>query len=437
MIRTIVASTMLHVVTSSLGPVALYNALSPLNLTLTSPGGETYEMLPYNDFKLITPTGNLTYGYFNDYLAFDNVYTYHLYTNGTADADCVNGRLADVTILCGQTNMIPAVIESPECEFHALLYTPWACGIDYTVGNENVAASPSPSQSRTPSGTGTSTSSPIAFVTAFLSQSNTPSSTPSTSPLYMITAWPTTSPLHVSPTSSPLFFLTPYPSYDPNNGTVAGILIAPSQGGTTSTILGGVAVGGVALGAIGFIIKHFKNGGTVGGLFKIALANKDKIQATLSQVPGAGAALNKVMNDPNAKKLMAIAQNPNSAIDQLAIPDQFKQSLRSVVPTSQEDLMKIMQDPSLLKSRVTSTLPPEMQQLANKLMEARSANQPIPIGSEISSASVPSTDDMKKMLEMFQQGQTVIQEKKETIIPIVPTAPVVSVQPVIQQTNIL
>jgi hypothetical protein len=437
MLRSVFLTGLVNLVSSALGPNALYQALSPLTLTLTSPGGETYDFLPYNKFKLIAPTSNITYGYFTNYVAFDNVYNYHLYTNGTADADCINGRLVDVSILCGQTNMIPAVIESPECEFHALLYTPWACGIDFTVGNENIPASPSPSQTRTPSGTATSTSSPIAFITAFLSQSNTPTPTPSTSPLFMITAWSTTSPLYVSPTSSPLFFLTPYPSYDPNNGTVAGIIVAPTTSGTASTILGGVAVGGVALGAIGFIIKHFKNGGTIGGLLKIAIANKDKIQATLSQVPGAGSALNKVMNDPNAKKLMNIAQNPNGTIDQFAIPDQFKQTIKSVIPNSQDDLIRIMQDPSLLKTKVTSNLPPEMQQLANKLMETRSANQIIPTGSEITSTSIPSTEDMKKMLEMFQQTQTIIQEKKDTIIPITPTVPTISVQPVVQQTNIL
>jgi hypothetical protein len=138
----------------------------------------------------------------------------------------------------------------------------------------------------------------------------------------------------------------------------------------TSTILGGVAVGGVGIAAIGFIIKHFKNGGTVGGLFKIAMANKDKIQSTLGQIPGANAALNKVMNDPNAKKLMSMAQNPNGAIDGLQIPDFMKQSMKSVVPTSQEELLKMMQDPAALKSKLTSAiptniaLPPELQQLA-------------------------------------------------------------------------
>lgn len=425
MLRSVFLTGLVNLVSSAVGPNALYQALSPLTLTLTSPGGETYEFLPYNEFKLIAPTGNITYGYFSNYVAFDNVYSYQLYINGASDADCTNGRLVDVSILCGQTNMIPAVIESPECEFHALLYTPWACGIDFTVGNENALASSSPSQTRTSSVTPSGTTSPVAFVTAFISQSNTQTSTPSTSPLYMITAWSTTSPINVSPTSSPLFFLTPYPSYDPNNGTVAGIIVTPSQSGTTSTVLGGVAVGGVALGAIGFIIKHFKNGGTIGGLLKIAIANKDKIQATLSQVPGANVALNRVMNDPNAKKLMNIAQNPNSVVDHLAIPDQFKQTLKTVIPNSQEDLMKMMQDPSIIKTKVTSALSPQMQEMANKIMEARSENI-IP-----SETSVPSTEDMKKMLEMLQQT---IQEKKETIIPITPT---ITVQPVIQQNNIL
>jgi hypothetical protein len=384
MIRSLLAAATLHIASSSLGPTALYQALSPLTLSLVSPGGSDtniYEITPYNEFKTITSSGNITYGYFSSYEDVDNYYKYHLYVNGTVDTDCASGRLVDVTILCGQTHMIPAVIESPECEFHTILYSPWACGIDFMVGNENAAASSTPSPTRTPSGTGTGTPSPMVFATVFPSQSQTSTSTPSTTPLFMITAYPTISPINVSPTSSPLFYLTPYASYDPNANLTAGIVIAPSAGSTTSTILGAVAVGGVALGAIGFIIRHFKNGGTVGGLFKIALQNKDKIQATLAKVPGANAALNNVMNDPNAKKLMSMAQNPNGAIDDLQIPDFMKQSMKSVVPTSQDELLKLMQNPELLKNKLTQAiptnvaLPAELQQLAASV--GLDKNQPI------------------------------------------------------------
>jgi hypothetical protein len=358
MIRSILAANLVYTAFASMGPQALYQALSPLTLTLVSPGSDnTYEIKPYNEFKAITSNGNITFGYFSDYIAFDNAYNYHLYVNGTADADCTSGRLIDVSILCGQTHMIPAVIESPECEYHSILYSPWACGIDFTVGNENASASATPSPTRTPSGTGTGTPSAIAFATVFPSASQTATSTPSSSPLFMITAYPTTSPVNVSPTSSPLFYLTPYASYDPNANVTAAVVVAPSQGGMASTIMGAVAVGGVALGAIGFIIRHFKNGGTVGGLFKIAMANKDKIQSTIGQIPGANAALNKVMNDPNAKKLLTMAQNPNGAIDSLQIPDALKQSMKSAFPTSQEELLKLMQDPNALRSKLTGAIP--------------------------------------------------------------------------------
>jgi hypothetical protein len=373
MIRSLLAATSLQIASSSFGPQALYKSLSPLTLSLVSPGGidtNIYEIIPYNEFKAITSSGSVTYGYFKDYVIFNNKYNYHLYVNGTVDADCVSGRLVDVTILCGQTHMIPAVIESPECEFHTILYSPWACGIDFLVGNENASASASPSPTRTPSGTGTGTPSPLAFATVFPSESQTSTSTLSTTPLFMITSYPTTSPINVSPTSSPLFYLTPYASYDPNANLTAGVIVAPSQSGTTSTILGAVAVGGVALGAIGYIIKHFKNGGTVGGLFKVAMPNKDKIQSTLAKVPGANAALNTVMNDPNAKKLMSMAQNPNGAIDSLQIPDFMKQSMKSTLPISQEELLQLMQNPELVKNKLTQavptnvTLPSQLEQLA-------------------------------------------------------------------------
>lgn len=373
MIRSILTTSLAQITLASFGPHALYQALSPLTLTFVNPGSEnTYEITPYNEFKAFTPSGNFTYGYYSDYVIFDNKYNYHLYVNGTVDADCMNGRLVDVSIGCGLTHTLPAVLESPECEFHSILFSPWACGIDFTIGNENALASASPSPTRTPSSTGTGTSSPLGFATVFPSESQTATSTPTSSPLFMITSWPTTSPINVSPTSSPLFFLTPYPSYNPNNAT-AGFVLASSQGGMISTILGGVAVGGVVIGAIGFIINHFKNGGTVGGLFKIAMANKDKIQATIGQIPGANAALNKVMNDPNAMKLLSIAQNPNSAIDSLQIPDALKQSMKSAMPTSQEELLRLMQDPNALRSKLTSAipnniaLPAELQQFATSV----------------------------------------------------------------------
>lgn len=376
MIRSLLAAATLQIASSLVGPTALYQALSPLTLSLVSPGGSDtniYEITPYNEFKAITASGNITYGYFSDYVIFNNRYNYHLYINGTIDTDCLSGRLVDVSILCGQTHMIPAIIESPECEFHTILYSPWACGIDFLVGNENASASATPSATRTPSGTDTGTPSPLGFATVFPSQSQTSTSSPSTTPLFMITAWPTTSPINVSPTSSPLFFLTPYPSYDPNANLTAAVVVAPSVSGTTSTILGAVAVGGVALGAIGFIIKHFKNGGTVGGLFKAALQNKDKIQATLAKVSGANSALNKVLNDPNAKKLMSIAQNPNGAIDGLQIPDFMKQSIKSTLPTSQEELLQLMQNPELLKNKLAQAvptnvvLPEQLQQLTSSV----------------------------------------------------------------------
>jgi hypothetical protein len=84
-------------------------------------------------------------------------------------------------------------------------------------------------------------------------------------PLFMITAWPSPSPINVSATSTPLYYMTAYPSYNPNNSSGLDMLSgligqAPSS---VATILGAVAVGIAGVGALGFAVNYLRKGGSI------------------------------------------------------------------------------------------------------------------------------------------------------------------------------
>jgi hypothetical protein len=204
------------------------------------------------------------------------------------------------------------------------------------VGQEGASASQTPTPSP----------SPIGVFTMFPSATATATGTPTTSPLFMITAWPTPSPANVSATSTPLFYWTPYPSYDPNNGTLPFVGLLSGATGTTATILGGVAVGGIALVGVMFAVKHFRSGGSIKDLLSIFMKNRHKLNSVLSKVPGVPDSVKKAIADPNsvlspdARKMLSIASNPHSAIDKLDLPESVKAEMKKHVPTGPDALLK-------------------------------------------------------------------------------------------------
>lgn len=341
-----------------LGPDSLYQSLSPLTLFVESPSGFRYRVEPYNEVTQLG-TQNLSCGTFQTYSSVNGLYAYHQYSGGSTASGC-SPRAFQLTLACnGGSNSVTMgpVTESPACTYHGTLYTPEACGVNFAVGQEtaSVSETPTPTVSRTASASltasGSATSTPMYFVTLF--PTRTPSSlpTPSATPLFMVTAWPTTSPQNVSPSSTPMYFMTAYPTNDPNNGTLAGGL--GTAGGNTATILGGVAVAGVAAGGVAYVVKHFRSGGSVKSLIGVVLKNRSKIANTLKDLPLPDSVKTKMMNaesliPDSAKDLMKAAKSPQDLINNLPIPEELKSHLKRKAGNinMEEKLMKMLQDAS-------------------------------------------------------------------------------------------
>lgn len=337
-------------ISANIGPQVAYQRLSSQVFYLSDSGGTQLEIKPYNEIKQIG-VSNISLGLFQTYVDNSNIYTYQSYTGGSNTNGCTP-RSFDLTLGCSATTYLGTVTESPPCNYYADLFTPLACGIDYNVGQELASASTTPtptpsisySSSQTPSISLSST--PLYFVTLFPSASQTMTSSPSTTPLFMVSAWPTTSPVNVSATSTPLYFLTPYPSYNPNNGSAIGFLTG--QTGTTGLIMGAVAVAMVGGGAIFFVIKHFRSGGTIGGLASIVIKNKDKIMKTVDGLPVPDSVKSMAHKADNlvTKNAKNISDTVNKTLDDSILPEDLKRSVKKIVPKSADELAQIAEDPT-------------------------------------------------------------------------------------------
>jgi hypothetical protein len=178
--------------------------------------------------------------------------------------------------------------------------------------------------------------------------------------------------------------MTPYPSYDPTNGTGLSALLAQLPGGSnTATILGGVAVGLAGIGAIGFAVNYMRKGGTLKGLFGLAMANADKAKGLINDLP-LTAEQKAALNNPTsllpaeAQALVANVQNPQNLINQLPVSDAVKQQISQVVPTSAEEVLAAIQDPEALKAQVQALVQAQVlaqvQQLQAQVSEIQPAN---------------------------------------------------------------
>jgi hypothetical protein len=214
----------------------------------------------------------------------------------------------------------------------------------------------------------------------------------------MITAWPTPSPVNVSATSTPLYYMTAYPSYNPNNSTEGVGSILSSVPSSTATILGGVAVGLVGLGAVGFAINHFRKGGSVAGLIGMAQENKAKAMSLVNQLPISQDLKNKLEHPesflpPDAQHAIEVAKeaaaNPQSLVNLLPVSDDIKEKLNTIIPTSGEELLAQLQDPEALKAHIQAQV---QEQLQSHVQAALSQIQlQIPVVQQIVEAAVPAT----------------------------------------------
>jgi len=391
-----------------IGPQALYNLLN--GQTFNPPG---YTIVMYQSCMQNQNAGNPC-GSFSTYQTSNGVYTQQLYGPAAAvSATC--SRTFYLTLACGSTTSMSGVNENPTCVYSATLTLPQACGIDFTVGNEAasvsgtaVPATPSstrtitwsptqtytgtetisPTQSQTATasftytgsgtqsqtatasftytGSGTSsvavTPTKIYDITLIPSQTVTPSVAATTTPLFMITAWSTPSPVNVSATSSPRFMMTAYPTNSSGaaGGTTLLENLGVAPGSSTATILGGVAVGAIALAGVAYAIYHFRKGGTVGGLVDKIKENKDKIAGAIESVvpmtEEQKAKLHAAVNDPTSlmptsvQRVVEVAKNAEQykqqAIASLPISDAQKAQLTSAVNSVQEKVVtRVMQSP--------------------------------------------------------------------------------------------
>jgi len=360
-------------VMAGVGPQALYQLLN--GQTFNPPG---YTIVMYQSCMQNQNAGNPC-GSFSTYQSSGGQYSYQLY-GPEAPVSTTCSRTFHLTLACGATMSMSGVNENPTCVYSATLTLPQVCGIDMTVGNEAasvsgtaVPATPSGTKTATISGTQTQTSSytgtssysqtisgtqsgtpsqtatstPLFEITPYPSKSVTPSIPVTTTPLFMITAWPTVSPVNVSASTSPLFMYTAYPSYVPNASVVPPVASEPLS--PTATILGGVAVGLVGLIAVGFVVNHFRKGGTVAGLVKEVQSKKEEIKKVASMLPLSEeqkAKLDKAIADPSSllpveaqKMVESVKQVKEQVVDALPISKEQKAQLNTVIDSLPQKLV--------------------------------------------------------------------------------------------------
>jgi len=274
------------------GPSALYTLLN--GQTFNPPG---YTIVMYQSCMQNQNAGNPC-GSFTRYESSNGQYTYQLY-GPEAPVSSTCSRTFKLTLACGPTMVMSGVNENPTCVYSATLTLPQVCGVNMAVGQEAASVSPTvaPAASTTSTQTITATmnasatSTPLYQViySAFPSTTSTQTLTASSTPLYMITAWPTTSPVNVSATSTPLYYYTAYPSVKSNSTEEGGLLglasSLTSSSSSTSIIIGSVALGIVGIGAIGAGIAYMRNGGSVKGLMAKVEANKGAISQFTNALP--------------------------------------------------------------------------------------------------------------------------------------------------------
>ena len=211
-------------------------------------------------------------------------------------------------------------------------------------------------------------------------------------------------PVNVSASSTPLFMYTAYPSISPNGtgadlaALVAG-LIPP--GSPMATILGSVAVGLVGVGALAYVVNHFRKGGSVGDLVSNIKAQKGAITKAASMLPlteEQKAKLNSAVDNPSsvlppeAQQAVAIAQNANAykqqAIASLPISDAQKEALSTTVQSIQTQVQQ----------RIQQEVTPIIQSISTEVQSSSANGIPITISAE-------DLADVQALLQAKQQAK--------------------------------
>lgn len=444
--------TLATTVLAGTGPSALYNALN--GQTFNPPG---YTIVMYQSCMQNQNAGNPC-GSFTTFESLNGVYTQQVYGPATASGNCA--RTFRLSFACGPTVSMSGVNENPVCVYAATLTHPYVCGLDMTVGNEAASVSPTalpptstptmtmtqtPTTTSTATGTTTgtttgtatttltltstptitssssatvapsATSTPLFVVTAYPTTTATMTLTATSTPLFMITAWPSSSPVNVSATSTPLYYMTAYPSYNPNNtsGLLGGLIAsAPSS---VATILGGVAVGIAGIGAIGFAVNYFRKGGSLKGLLQIAKSKEAEMTAMLP--PSMKAKVEQAKADPRLQTALQIAEDPSKAL--ALLPPSLQATVEQVKADPRlQTVLQVVEDPSKVVQTLTSALPPSVQQLASALPPQLSSVVPPQLSQVLSNH--PAYSDAPFETPVLHQVVTAVSNSAPIVEPLAP-----------------
>jgi len=423
------------------GPSSLYTLLN--GQTFNPPG---YTIVMYQSCMQNQNAGNPC-GSFSGYQSSNGQYTYQLYGPEAAVSPTCS-RTFHLTLACGPTMQMSGVNENPTCVYSATLSLPQVCGVDFTVGNEvasisptalpptvsstttpTITASTTSTLTATPTSTNTLTGTPLFQITAWPTTSSTTTLTATGTPLFMITAWPTTSPVNVSATSTPLYYYTAYPSVGSNaTGGLLGFATSMmSSGSSTATIVGSVALGIVGLGAIVGVVAYMRKGGTIGGLINKVKENKENIAKFANALPiseADKAKLNKAMDDPSSilpsEAQAALAQAKAQAEVYKAQAIQANQSLIQALPPSLGAALAEKQNAILSQVQV------QMLQKQNEIMSFAPISTnvtPALVNTVEASTSVPITNIVQSLVPV-ETPSTTSSEIIPTETPVTESLPV-------------
>lgn len=432
-------------VTAQNGPSALYTLLN--GQTFNPPG---YTIVMYQSCMQNQNAGNPC-GSFSGYQSSNGQYTYQLYGPEAAVSPTCS-RTFKLTLACGPTLQMSGVNENPTCVYSATLSLPQVCGVDLTVGNEVASVSPtalppttSPTTTTsltatptiTASGTATTTltltatgtatasvtSTPLFQITAWPTTSSTTTLTATSTPLFMVTAWPTTSPVNVSATSTPLYYYTAYPSVGSNEtgGLLSMAASLTSGASTTAVILGSVALGIVGLGAIGGAVAYFRKGGSVSGLIKKVEENKGAMTQFANALP---------ISAENKAKLTGAIADPTSLL-----PPEAKAKAAELQAQAQEAFEKakgqveaLQAQASAMNQSVLAVLPPQLSSVIQAKQDELSAQATAVIQAkkeELQSHLPPQVVSLiqsnPQMASMLATKETVAHPSNDAVISFEPT----------------
>jgi hypothetical protein len=167
---------------------------------------------------------------------------------------------------------------------------------------------------------------------------------------------------------------TAYPSVVPNgsNSQLAALMALIPPESPVAKILGGVAIGVAAIGALLFTINHFRKGGSVSGLIKKVESQKDAIAQAANLLPISEAEKQKLktaINDPTsilppeAQQVVSIAENANvykqQAIAALPLTEIQKAALTNSINSLQAEAVQRVQQTSV-GAALTSLIQPSV-----------------------------------------------------------------------------